>query len=474
MKNKLATGTLYLMVAQLTIVLSGYFIHIAMARYLGPSIYGDFGIILSLILVNKTIFLTGINRAVSKFVSAEPSKSKSIVKSGLIMQLILVFISLAVFWFGANYIAAFFKDPGLVTPIRYSSLIILPLGLYIMYAKGFLNGVRRFKEQANFEAMHSLAKVVLALLLIWLGFSLLGAITAYILAPLLIFFWVYFVSKKDLKGKGVFSYKKIWDFALPITIQYAFIALITELSIFAVKYFLTQDALVGYYTSASSLAKILPSLFRALPFAFLPSISMALAKNDFKLVRKYIQQGLRYSLLILVPAAVLLGVTGSQLIEFMFSANFLPAAPLIFPLTLAFLGQAIFLLLCSILNGSGLPKTSMIVSGVTLLVAFLSNIILVPRFGLVGAAYALLLASFFGVALAAIVVYAKYKQLISFISAIRITTVAIIIYVLLRNLYLHFTLLIGIGGVLFFVLLYLIGEINSKDIGLVKSIIGKK
>jgi O-antigen/teichoic acid export membrane protein len=248
-------------------------------------------------------------------------------------------------------------------------------------------------------------------------------------------------------------------------------ALITELSIFAVKYFLTQDILVGYYTSASTLARILPSLFRALPFTFLPSISKAVNANDSRLVRKYIGQGLRYSLLILVPAVIMIGVNAASLIELIFSSEYLPAAIIVFPLTLAFLGQAIFLLLCSILNGSGLPKKSMYISGFTLIVAFLANIILVPRFQLPGAAFALLIASFFGVILAAIMVYRKHSQLLSFLSLIRILIAAIVIYVVFTNLNLHFIFSMGFGGMGFYLILFLFGEIGKEDIQLLKSII---
>src|SRR3989344_4172656 len=82
----IARGTLYLMGAQLTITISGYLIHLLLARMFGPAIYGDFGIILSLILITKTLFLTGTNRAISKFIAEDNQKSGSILKSGLYLQ----------------------------------------------------------------------------------------------------------------------------------------------------------------------------------------------------------------------------------------------------------------------------------------------------------------------------------------------------------------------------------------------------
>lgn len=490
MKNIVAKGTLYLMLAELTIVLSGYLIHIGLARLFGPAVYGTFGVILSLILINKTVFLTGANRAVSKFIAEKKENVLGILRSGIYLQLIFIAVSLLIFLAFAPYIAALLRDPSLTPLIRLSALIVLPLGLYITYAKGYLNGEREFKKQAYLDAAYSLFKLIFAFALVYLGFGIFGAVAAYIIAPLVVFFITLRVvrgvewkvgrlcssplSSRSDPGGQPFPKMTLFRFALPITLFYTAFTLSMDFGLLAVKSLLADPNSAGFYTSASSLAKITFSVFTALPFTILPSISAAVAENNERLVKKYIHQFLRYSMMILFPIAVLTSAYASQIISLFYGSPYLAATPALEILVFGFTFFTLFIILHSVIAGAGKPAITMLMSFFVLILSMILCLVLIPSFFIIGAAWAITLTGLVGLIVAAVYTWVKFKALVSFSSVIKITAASAVIYALGRHLAVSgwtFIFFIGLLLLFYLLLLFLFKEIKKEDLELVKGML---
>ena len=77
-KQNVTHGTIYLMAAQAAFVASGYAIHIGLARLLGPSDYGIYAVVISLMTMVNLILTTGIPQAVSKYVAHDDDGMKCI------------------------------------------------------------------------------------------------------------------------------------------------------------------------------------------------------------------------------------------------------------------------------------------------------------------------------------------------------------------------------------------------------------
>ena len=87
MKKKLASGTAYLIIAQFLAVLANYSINIGIGRILGSEIYGIFGVLMSLYLLNTSFLNTGIPRSVSKFIAESKNGLKNIFVKSFRLQL---------------------------------------------------------------------------------------------------------------------------------------------------------------------------------------------------------------------------------------------------------------------------------------------------------------------------------------------------------------------------------------------------
>ena len=88
-----------------------------------------------------------------------------------------------------------------------------------------------------------------------------------------------------------------------------------------VKAMVIDNAKTGFYTSATTLARTPYFIFIALSATLLPSISKSIANNDFKLTNKYINQSLRYLLLLLIPGTLLVSATSKNFYDYCINAG---------------------------------------------------------------------------------------------------------------------------------------------------------
>jgi len=77
-KQNVTHGTMYLVLAQLAFVASGYAIHIGLAHLLGPSEYGSYAVVIAIVSMVTLILTTGIPQAVSKYVAHHDVNAETI------------------------------------------------------------------------------------------------------------------------------------------------------------------------------------------------------------------------------------------------------------------------------------------------------------------------------------------------------------------------------------------------------------
>ena len=82
LSDRATRGMLALTVAQILIMLSGYIIAIALARSLGPALFGVYGVVYSVLLSVELIGRLGLPQAVSKLVAEKGSSAQRVAVYG--------------------------------------------------------------------------------------------------------------------------------------------------------------------------------------------------------------------------------------------------------------------------------------------------------------------------------------------------------------------------------------------------------
>lgn len=472
MTKSMGKGTVQIMIARSVVILSGYALHFGVGRHLGPELYGIIGVIFSLLALTQVIFRAGINRAVSKL-TAENNELANTIKNKALKIILPLAGAVFIFYFiFADFIANLLNDPSLVPYMRLSAFEIPLTAAYVVY-RASLNGMRAFGKLSKIVIIYSITKVFSVLILILLGFSISGVIIGYIIAS---FVAMLFARNycKFISVNNDFDIRKIFSFAIPVLFFSLASTLILNIDLLSIKSILKENTLTGYYTSASTLARPTLSIFTALSTTLFPSIVLAYSKEDKKQVINYINQSLRYLLILLLPLLFLVSATSENLISMVYTDKYAPAAPALSILVFGLGFITLYGVLNTIIMAIGRPKVSMYIAFSLVPIDLILNLTLIPLYQLEGAAIATTVTAVIGVVISAAYIFKKFKTLVSPLSFVRILIGSIFIYFIsakytLTGIFLPFEYIILFLVYLSF--LWIVGEIKGKDIETVRGII---
>lgn len=415
MKQNVIHGTIYLTVAQAVFVFSGYAIHMGLARLLGPAGYGVYAVVVSLVTTVNLILTSGIPQAVSRYVAHDDCDRVAIRRTAFKMQIVLSFVMFFIYFVMAGRIALVFNDPGLAHFIRVSAFMIPGYAMYSVML-GYLNGLREYKKQSLNSIYYSVFNTGLILLLVVMGYSTIGAVTGFAIAPLVgVGVGLFFMRgvKKYEASNGLMFWnssmitKQITDFAVPIIFYSVAIHLIMVVDLFFVKaYLMNYDA--GIYSAVSMISRIPFFLMGGLYGALFPAISRITANNDAENTRRYITNSVKVSLAAITPAVVIVAAFPDRLITLLYSAEYASGALTLGILIFGMGFFSLFTLFATILNGSGMPRVSLVISMFILGLDAVLNYVLVPEYHLIGAATATSGACFAAFVISGTYVYWKF------------------------------------------------------------------
>jgi O-antigen/teichoic acid export membrane protein len=473
-EHQMAKGTLYLMIAQVIFLGSGYLIHFGLARMVSPTEYGRFGIILSILMITQIFLNMGIPEAVSKFIS-EGRDTGIVKKKALKLQLIFSIILFLLVFLLAPLIAKLLNDLTLSNYIRFVSFIIPIRAIYTVF-RGILNGFRRFVKSALVNIINAFFRIFFAFLFIFLGYGLYGAIGGYISGAFIALLFALILTKDNHKGKKI-SLKDIITFSTPMIGFASCYTIIMNLDILFAKALINNQDMIGYYTAARVLSSIVFAVPIVMSISLLPSISKSYAKKDFNQIRSYINESLRYLVMLLIPIVIIVSLLSSQIISLFFPENYIIASSALSVLSIGVIFISIFVVLGSIINGSGEPKISFSLGLLLLVIGGILNYFLIQKLGILGGAYSTLAVGFIGIFSFSSIVYKKFHALINIKSFLKIIFAGIIITIfifLIKNFYLiDKYLLIPVSlfsFIIYLLILLVVREIGEYEINFVKRI----
>lgn len=402
------TGAISLVAAQAVVLGLGYVTHLWIGRALGPAPYGVFGVVLSIQTIAGMVLTFGVPMGVSRFVAQDETHANSILHAALRLQATVALAVSLITALTAPVLARVLGDVALTNFIRFVALIILLQAFYQVYIQ-FLSGMHRFNKQATLTSLYAVTKLIGAISLIYI-IGVYGAFAGFavggVIAAIIGWYWT-----KDMGGKA--KLRLPLKAFLSFTGTYVFILIglqiLISLDLFMVKALLGDDTLAGYYNASVTLARIPYLLLHGLAFILLPSVS-ALTKPGASHDRAatFIRDTLRYLIALIVPAVTLAAATSKNLVILFYSSQYLPAAA---PLTVLMIGLgslAFFLLLSNIVAGTGRANVGLFLTIIILGISGILGWLLIPRFGLIGAAWQTTIAGVVGLFLISVYTFRKF------------------------------------------------------------------
>ncbi|MFH1353909.1 MAG: oligosaccharide flippase family protein [bacterium] len=466
MKQSRLTGAVSLVAAQAVVLSLGYVTHLWIGRALGPASYGIFGIVLSLQTIAGMVLTFGIPMGVSRFVAQNEQHARSILRQALRLQTVAALIVALATVIAAPFLSRLLGDVSLIDFIRFVSLIVLLQAFYQVYIQ-FLSGMHHFNKQAALTSIYAVTKLAGAISLIYI-IGVYGAFAGFavggVIAAVLGWYWTRRMGGADslrLPLKLFLSFAGTYVFIL-IGLQ-----ILISLDLFMVKALLKDDVLAGYYNASVTLARIPYLLLHGLAFILLPSVS-ALTRPGASRDRAaaFIRDTLRYLIAIIVPGVALAAATSKSLVILFYSSDYFSSAA---PLTILMVGLgalAFFLLLSNIIAGAGRAGVGLIMTIIILALSAVLGWLLIPRFGLIGAAWQTTISSLVGLTMISIYTFRALRIPVPLRSTINIliaTAIAIIPTYLWQASPLTLIPQYLFVFALYLLALYTLGEIKPAD-----------
>ena len=392
-KTSLARGTVLGVVAQAWQLVTAFLLYHYLYEVLGEAGFGQWRVTLSVLNYVEMLVVGGLVQVAAKRLAEDPDNAPRIERAAYLAQMLLAGLLFIMLEAGAGLIAAALRAPYLESLIRIAALDI-PVVAAFMIAGHLELGRQHFSRQVMGMLVYATAKFVAIGVLVWVGFSVPGALIGNALASI-VGFAVLFVPWKGTgtRIRGVVAEARGMGLAsIPFLAQ----SLVSGVSSDADLWFVQAmrgSAAAGVYGAAAALAEIPAFLFAALSRVLFPSIAKAGAQKDEGLVARYALQGVRLALLVTVLGVAVIAATGGAALALVFKASAAVAAVPFTVLMVASVGRSVRATCTDVMMARGQRRQALtIVVSMTIAEVVLLAVV-TPGFGAVGAAASAALAA---------------------------------------------------------------------------------
>lgn len=385
---RIVKNTAFLSVSQLTGRVIGFFYFIFLARFLGVETFGLYNFTLAFIYNFTPVADFGMERLILRDISRKDNETSFYLSRILPLRLL--------FSLGA-YISVLL----LALVLGQSSTQIFYLAVYGLFIFPFsftylLTGFFNAKEKMQYMAGANIAGPVLTAILgttfVLLKFPLVFVFLAAIIAHS--FTALFFLFKSFSWGLklGWVVDRKFWKKVLSQSWAFAFLLI---LAVFYLRLSLIMIGLIkgpyvtGLYSSAFKFTEAIILIPQSLALALFPLSSRLFLQDKEKLFRIY-KKGLVFLFLMSLPFVLVFGFFSKFIINFAYGSDYLTAAPV-----LVVLGFALVLFFLNVLPGNIIQNSPQFKkflpwAALNFIVKLILCLILIPRFSIMGAAYAVL------------------------------------------------------------------------------------
>ena len=388
MIRRIVKNTFFLSASQLIGRIIGFFYFIFLARFLGVETFGIYNFTLAFIYNFIPVADFGMERLVLRDISREQNKTSFYLSRLLPLRFLF---SLGAY-IGALLLAlALGQNLNQIIYLAVYGLFIFPFSFTYLLT-GFFNA----KEKMHFMAGANIAGPVLTAILgtafVLLKFPLVFVFLAAVIAHS--FTALFFLFKSFSWGLklGWVVDRKFWKKVLSQSWAFAFLLI---LAVFYLRLSLIMVGLIkgpyftGLYGSAFKFTEAIILIPQALALALFPLSSRLFLQDKKKLFRIY-KKGLGVLFLMSLPFVLVFSLFSKFIIGFAYGSDYLAAAPV-----LVVLGFALVLFFLNVLPGNIIQNSPQFKrflpwAALNFIVKLILCLVLIPRFSIMGAAYAVL------------------------------------------------------------------------------------
>lgn len=375
-----------------------YFVVLLAIRVMGPESYGYYVIGLTVMGIGQVFANVGLEHSVFRFIpifrsQQDVSRIKGVIRfAGISILVTSVLIAILVRGLSETISVGFYDKPDLVPFINFLALT-LPLSSVSTLLVNTFKGFNVIRYKILVEDITIIASRI-GLLLVSLAFSLgtLGVLYAYLISLALgvaLGGWLLYRHFPELASRDVPSTsdrRAILNFSVPLSLGSVMNIVLNRTDILTLTYFLSAVE-VGVYSIAQKFAQLVFFVAGSTFAVFTPSMAELYGADDRLRMQETLNESTRWALLITFPIFAAMILFAPELLS-VFGEEYVTGRATLWILATAFLLNSIIGFSGQVLTVVGRSKLIFANSVVGGSMNLILNIMLIPQYGLVGAALA--------------------------------------------------------------------------------------
>jgi len=385
---KIAKNTVFLSTAQIAARLIGFFYFIFLARFLGVATFGIYNFTLAFVYNFVPVADFGLERLVLRDISRQPEKTTFYLARLLPLRL---FLSLGAYFLVLILGLILGQSLRQIGYLAVFGLFIFPYSFTYLLSS-FLNAQEKMKYMSLAVVLSQLSIFIIGVVFVLLKFPLVVIFLAGVFGQLIVALVFLFKARSWGLSLGWVIDKKFFKKALSQSWAFAFLLILAvfylRISLILVG-LLKGDYYTGLYGSAFKFIEAMILIPQSLALALFP-LSSRLLLEDKKKLEKIYQKGLLFLFLFSLPFVLVLGFLSNLIISLAYGQDYLMAAPV-----LSLLGASLILFFLNSLPGNIIqnsPRFKQFLPWAFLnfLITLVLCLLLIPRFSIIGAAWAVI------------------------------------------------------------------------------------
>ncbi len=396
--NALAKGAGVTAIGMMVSKALTYLYRVSIARFVGPEAYGQLSLAMMVVGIGSTVAYLSMGQGLKKFIPEfrtrdEFSKIRGMVLSALQMSLPVAVLIWAAVFFGAEFIATkAFGNTALIPLLKLMSFTVLTGTVTQTLFDTTLAFNKIIYKTGTIRILKNVIQLGVTIGLLLVGFDVIAAVWGTLISSIIaMLLGLYFVEKKigpiltaDVKPE--YDRRKLLRYSSPLLLSGIIGTMMGWADTALLGYYMT-DFEVGLYNAALPTAILILLPHKAIGSLALTSFSELKERNEEK-VEASMQTATRWVFSLVFPAFLILLLFSEQVLNILWGSTYTQASIALSILAAGYLVDALVGRVGSFLQSKGYTRYLLYNNVAALTLNLILNIILIPIYGIIGAAIA--------------------------------------------------------------------------------------
>ena len=370
---------------------------IVIARLLGAELLGLYSLGMTFPEIAGTLALLGLSAGVARFIpiainQRDDERLRGIIQVGIMIPCVMSLVLALGIFFGADLISVRLYNQPALAPVLRLACWAIPLFALMSVLVAITQGFKRMEFKVYSEDIGlNLVKLLLTVALVGAGFGVLGAVGAYIVslvvAVVMLFFFVnhlFPLYRRRQTGKR--NIREMFHFTLPIYLSQFVNQFSGNIGTLVLGFFGTVSG-VGIFTAALRVSDVGTLFHSSLMRIAIPMISDLHSRGKIDQLQRMYQTMTKWGMVFNLPVFLTTTIFAQPLLS-IFGKDFVAGSSGLIILAFGALFNASTGVCGTIVTMTGHSKLSLANSIISLVVGVGLDLLLIPKWGLVGAAVA--------------------------------------------------------------------------------------